>query len=202
MKDEANIAFGWLYSGFILCKMKDYNIGKAKLYSRNDGWEIIIPSRKNPGILFFGFLWFLGWMLGVLMVWINYLKPEEVTAQGYESIMFLISWSIGMLFFVYMICWVLFGKEIVTRKNNILKIRQYIFGMGASSSFKINYIKNIQYSPSAIPWYSPKSIFSGMGLIGGKIIFDLSSKKIAIGDGLKNSDALKLKEWLDNNFSQ
>ena len=163
------------------------------------GSEIQISSPKNIFMLIFLPIWLIGWTIGGAFA-IKALVTGEVK-EAWFLLIWLCGWIFGEVFVSYAFLWGAFGREIISVKNGIVRIKRSIFGYGPSTDFQANRVSNLRASGFFAPMMSWSFGMAYWGLSGGTIAFDYAGKTKRFGIHLSENDATQLASTLKKRFN-
>lgn len=182
--------------------------GRAIINDDFDRTEIIIPGKKNYGILLFLCVWMAGWFFGETSVLATLGKNG---ASDLFLMVWLAGWTVGGIFAARTLLFMLLGKEIVKVGLGIISIRNKALFLKSPKIFDLNEVKHIRAEEEF-------SMYSGFqnrqrrrggfyNLDSGTIRFDYGLKTVKFGNDLDEAEAryiieiLKKKRLLtDKNF--
>lgn len=101
----------------------------------------------------------------------------------------LLGWTFGGGFALYLFWWSLVGRERVLLTPSRLSIRRELFGFGRVHEYAREHIRDVRVSPTP---YSPFDFSAGLrfwGIGGGIIAFDHGAATVRFGAGLDESEA-------------
>jgi hypothetical protein len=153
-----------------------------------------IAAAKNWFLLFFLPVWLTGWTYGGIMA---ILQLARTAHRGIEwfLVVWLAGWFWGECLALYVLLWLLFGREIVMIEGGSLSYRRDVFGLGRNRIFPLSDISNLRaaglYGASARSdrWAFP-------GLSPGVIAFEYKGKTFRFGPELEEPEAHELVEAL------
>ena len=163
--------------------------------------EITIPSRINVIKFLFLLVWLGVWAKGEMWAISEILFKTDI--EGSVFLLFWVTgWTVGGCFAIYVIAWMIGGKEKVLLNGDSLSVRRGIFGIGRGKEFTLVHVSNLRVSPvldsRATPASDALSWFLALwGAGGGMIAFDCGGKTYRFGIGLDEVEASVIIEHLN-----
>ena len=96
--------------------------GRAIITENFDGFEIIIPSKKNWFLIPFLGVWLCMWCLGEFFALSTLILGKTGIAPGLFMLVWLSGWTVGGFFAFRAFFWNLMGKEVISISHGELKI--------------------------------------------------------------------------------
>ncbi|TFF40357.1 hypothetical protein [Mucilaginibacter psychrotolerans] len=182
--------------------------GRAIINDDFDRIEIIIPGKKNYFILLFFCVWLVGWFFG---------ETSAMGMFGHQGaidlfmIVWLTGWTIGGVFVVCTILFMLLGKEIIQSGQGTITIRNKALFFLSPKVYDLNEVKHVRAAEEFSMYNSFQFGRRRSGLMSnfnsGTIKFDYGLKTVKFGNDLDEAEArhiieiLKKKRLLtDKNF--
>lgn len=171
--------------------------GRAIITEHFDKIEIIIPGKKNYFLLAFFSVWIFMWFFGETSV-------ASTIGTGGPPDLFLIvwltGWTIGGIFVLSTILFMLFGKEIIEAGQGVISIRNQALFFLSPKVYDLNEAKHIR----AVEEFSMYNGFQfGRRQNGlrstfnsGTIKFDYGLKTVKFGNDLDEAEARHIIERL------
>jgi len=110
----------------------------------------------------------------------------------------LIAWTFGGGFAIYIVLWSICGREVVILRADSLAIRKEVFGVGRSHEYEIGSVRRLRVAAAT---YNPFDFKSGLqfwGLGGGVIAFDYGAGTVRFGSGIEEGEAHDIVEQLSS----
>ncbi|MCH4887409.1 hypothetical protein EZV73_07495 [Acidaminobacter sp. JC074] len=169
--------------------IESVNNGKSKVDYTEEGYRVEIPSKKNIFIIVFMCFWLAGWFMGETMVLMTMLSGEFVPFL----LIWLIGWTFAGGFAIYIVLWLLFGKEVIVSNGQTLRISKEILGLGRSKEYDIRSIKNFKVHVESTSIYRRRGM-EAYGLLGGVLHFDYGMKTIRMGISIDEAEGRYLRD--------
>lgn len=183
--------------------------GRAVITDNFDKVEIVIPGKKNYFILLFFSFWLIGWFFGETSV------ASTMGTDGAPDMflyVWLAGWTIGGIFAVSTILFMLLGKETIEAGQGAISIRNQALFFLPPKVYDLNEVKHIRaaeefsmYNGFQFGRRQQRGVFSNFN--SGTVKFDYGLKTIKFGNDLDEAEAryiigrLKSKKILtDKNF--
>jgi hypothetical protein len=183
-------------------------IGRAIVTEHFDKMEIIIPGKKNYFVLVFFSVWIFGWFFG---------ETTAATSIGNDSgpdlflMVWLTAWTLGGIFALSTILFMLLGKEVIEAGQGVISIRNQALFFLSPKVYDLNEAKHIRAAEEFSIYQSFQFGRSQNGVRStfnsGTIKFDYGLKTVKFGNDLDEAEAryiierLKTKRILtDKNF--
>ena len=155
--------------------------------------EVTIPSRIRAIKFLFLLAWLGAWAHGEMWAINEILFKTDIEGAGF-LLFWLTGWTVGGCFAIYVVAWMIGGKERVLLDADSLSVRKEIIGIGRRREFTIAHVSNLRVSPVLDPKVALASeaslvflTFWGAG--GGKVAFDCGGKTHRFGIGLDEVEA-------------
>jgi hypothetical protein len=170
---------------------------KASVFDTPAGLVINIPSAKSWFlILFLGFC-LCEWLLGEVSAIRSLAIGKMASGKTLFVVVWLVGWTVGGCYFIYVWLWNLAGHEIVSLTPASLTIRRDILGFGRSGEYDLPSLKNLRIAPT---FGNTNSNFPKPSLVGGTIAFDYGAKTFRFGGGLDDAEASHLIDVLKSRY--
>jgi hypothetical protein len=171
------------------------NNGRAQVIDSFNELKIDIPSKKNWFILLFGIVWMGGWYMGFKSA-IGSFGLDEKGNSIFDGFMtfWLLGWTIGGAFVVFMLFWGFFGREIILIDSQYFILEKSIFGIGQKRRLILNDVKNIRFDRVDTNLLSNKNKWSIWGLGPGPIKLDYGLRTYSFGLAVDEAEANYLIE--------
>lgn len=152
------------------------NLDNGNAIIENDGVEfkVTVPSKKNIFVILFVLAWLGGWAMGEFMV-------IGIVLDGGANpflLFWLAGWTIGGGFAIFVLSWMLFGKEVVHSDGSYLSIDKCILVFRLNKEYELSHIKNIRIVERDTGLFRQRSVMEFYGLKGGIIHFDYGMKTV------------------------
>ena len=174
--------------------------GRAKIQNNFNGLQIEIPVKKNWFVIIFATVWMGGWVMGEVFALSTLLSSDSPTGVDLFLLVWVTGWTIGGAFVLYMIAWILMGKEKIELHNGILSLERSVHGIGRKKKYDIQSIKSLALNPQ--PEYSGwggRRNRNTFGLTGGTLKFDYGMKTVKFAGNIDEAEAKVLLEKLKAN---
>jgi hypothetical protein len=161
-----------------------------------DGIElkIKIPTKKNWFIIIFFSVWLGGWYFGETSA-INEIFSKGVNdaaANGFMSF-WLAGWSVGGIFALSILLWMLFGNEKIVFSKNLIALKKGLLDWNfIVKQYETSQIKNLELNPQPTVnefFGQRRNIGDYAGFSGGKIRFDYGLKTVKFGVNIDVAEA-------------
>lgn len=175
---------------------------------------ISIPGERNWILSIFFGCWLIGWAVGEAFVLTLLMGPkigilaanETIAHLNVESFLFvwLVCWTIGGVAVWYVFLWVSFGKERISKRNNLLCHELDFLFYTRKREYDLNHISNIKaealrYNPASFT-QRPSHLFLFFGIGGGVISFDYGDGHMYVGAKAKIEEQKVLLEFMRKLF--
>ena len=184
-------------------------INRSNIVKSSAGLKITIPSHKNKFYIISLITTIVPWFLGLLLVIIS-LSVNEIQIGKYigknvlqkkdipSLIYWFFVWGSGGLFFLHVLYWQLWGKEIIIVTRKSIEIKKRTLFRIKKKEYVINKIKNlgISSSISSLMGINYFKIFTG--LFEGIISFNYEDKIIHFFIGDEEEEANKIIKEIRN----
>jgi hypothetical protein len=165
--------------------------------------RISIPSRKQWLIILFISIWTIGWAFGEITALGAILSGQAADGSGSFLLIWLLFWTIGGCFAVFILTWQLFGKEVIEVSSQAIITKRVLFGVGSPKEYSYEYIQALRVSLHAngdlFGWSRAGRMY---GLSGGLIAFDYGAKTIHFGIGIDEAEAKQILVEITQRFPQ
>jgi len=163
--------------------------GRAQVDEKGIFLQIIIPSKKNIFLILFLCGWFGFWSIPETDIIKELI--QETKRQGFELFPFfwLMGWTVGGVMVLWVIIWVVAGKEVITLSPLTIKIERKAYGVGLSKEYSLSEARNFRIQMGG------ESIYSGLeawGFGGGRLAFDYELKTVKFASGIDEEEAIYL----------
>jgi hypothetical protein len=160
--------------------------GRARLEDRANGLQVVIPARRQVGLILFMAAWLTGWFFGERSALHVLLHPRGGVADLF-MVLWLLGWTVGGFFAVLVLLWTLVGREVITTDDRILSVRRELLGLGRVRRYDLANVKDLRCAPMP---ENPRSRESPWA--GGVIAFDYGPRTIRFGTGIDEAEAKML----------
>jgi hypothetical protein len=167
--------------------MEKPGTGRAKISDNGSALQIIIPSKKNIGLIVLFTLWLGGWAIGE----INVIKSD----LGFTAFtpLWLAAWTVDGVYMMSVIVRAILGKEMITisaetikiEKTPSLFIRLKKYNLADATNLRILTNTNIRY---AMAYLVPPDSLG----------FDYGMKTVRFGSGLDEAEAAYIINMMKN----
>ena len=172
---------------------------RAVVKQYSEGVEVIIPARKSLLVNFVLMLWMAGWAYGEVSI---LSKLVNASGQPPDAILvfWIVGWTLGGLFAVFMWLWNNRGREIIRISEHELKhSREYVF-FSRSRSYGAGLISNLRLNPLSDADLELNGGMEFWGLTGGTIAFDYQQNTQKLGLGLNEDEAADIIKTILSRF--
>jgi hypothetical protein len=172
--------------------------GNARIDFDGVALYIKIPTKKNWFIIIFFCVWLSGWYFGETSA-INQISKDigNNVANGF-MIFWLAGWSVGGIFALSVLLWMLFGNEKIVFSKSLIEIKKGLLEWNfMNKQYETSEIKNLELNPQPNVsgfWGQNRNINDYTGFSGGKIRFDYGLKTIKFGVNIDEAEARYLIE--------
>ncbi len=163
--------------------------GNSKTEYTDDGYRIEIPSKKQLFVTAFLVFWLMGWLFGEVTVLTTLLSGDIEPFL----LVWILGWTVGGGFALFIVLWMLFGKEVITSNGEFLSISKEISGIKHKREYEIRSIKNLKVHVETQSLYRRRGL-EYYGLSGGVLQFDYGMKTIKMGINLDEAEGRYLKD--------
>ena len=169
-----------------------------------DTFRINIPSRKQWFLILFMGFWLIGWIVGEVSVSGIFFGGQSSGVPDYFLLVWLGGWTVGGAWVIYILAWLLFGKEIIEVTNQAIITNRVVLGLGFPKEYSIEHIKALRVSQNVNTndMYGWSRTGRLIGLSGGFIAFDYGSKTINFGSGIDEAEAKQILTKITQRLSQ
>lgn len=171
------------------------NNGRALVSETFNELKIDIPSKKNWLILLLSIAWLGGWYMGFKNAFETFGFDEKgnLIFDGFMTV-WLLGWTIGGIFVIFMLLWGFFGHEIILIEQGDFILEKSIFGIGQKRRIPMTDLKNIRYDKVETDLFSGKTNWSLVGLGPGPIKIDYGLRTYSFGLAVDEAEANYLIE--------
>src|SRR5262249_35588622 len=92
-----------------------------------EGFQVVIPATRSAVTIVFLCAWLVGWYFGETSAAREVLKPDQGAAKLF-LLGWLIMWTVGGGWAVYVLLWMVVGTEIVSLHSGTLTLRNDVLG--------------------------------------------------------------------------
>ncbi|MBD1363364.1 hypothetical protein IDJ77_06040 [Mucilaginibacter sp. ZT4R22] len=172
--------------------------GRAIITDNFDKVEIVIPGKRNYFVLLFFCAWMVGWFFG---------ETNALTMFGHDGaidlfmIAWLTGWTLGGIFVVSTILFMLLGKETIEAGQGTISIRNQALFFLSPKVYDLNEVKHVRaleefsiYNGFQFGRREQKGILSNYN--SGTVKFDYGLKTVKFGNDLDEAEARYIIERL------
>ena len=166
-----------------------------------DQLSIRIPSRKHWFHIPFLSVWLVFWF-GAWSSTAASLFSGPFGLDGF-LLVWLIGWTIGGIYAMTTLFWMLFGRDDVEITYKQFRIRRQVFGLGHTKTFdtlSISDLRVMQYPPPRSFWNSTYQNSSTVWKLDGPITFDYGARTYHFGDGVDEAEAKQIVAHIQQHF--
>lgn len=143
--------------------------------------------------------WQIVWAIGLVATLSAIFGPQIGSpAALFFAVAWLLGWCGAGLFSLYIIAWMLNGREIVTLDRDTLTIRRDIRGRGRDQRYRLAMIAALRADDDRAGLYELATSLRLFGLGNGKLHFDYSGLDYCFGAGLSRGEADAVAALLDS----
>ncbi|TKG95219.1 hypothetical protein EYV94_10940 [Puteibacter caeruleilacunae] len=184
--------------------------GQARIFESDNELTINIPPKRNWLYIIIYPVWFIGWFIGILIalyfiyIFLGDSKLEKVVSLF--VIFWLIGWTIAGFRSFKSWLWLAAGKEIISFKNNHLRIARRALLFSSPKVFDLREVRNFGLNLGDYEGNSPRMSF-GRGIANvknkGILKFDYGLRTVKIANGIDENEGrlilelLKSKDFID-----
>ena len=177
--------------------------GRANIFKDGNNLEVHIPTRKNWFAIIFLTAWMGGWFMGESSVIATLFLGDTPPSENAFLLFWLTGWTVGGLFCVTMLLWLIAGLEIIKIENGVIEIGKQIFGLKRSKKYHINEVRHFTINPLS------ENDMLGMGIQrnvlglkgGGVLKFDYGLQTFKFANGIDEAEGRLMIEMLKMNPS-
>jgi hypothetical protein len=178
--------------------------GRAILNKNYNGWEIIIPARKNWFLILFVGAWLCGWCCGEVVALTMIIGTMGKNPAGLFILVWLALWTIGGFFAFRLFIWNIMGKEVISIGQGQLTVAKKGMLFFKPKTYDLNEVRNIRAvednSGYGNPWGIRMTSFGGF-TSSGTIRFDYGLQSVKFAFGLDEAEGRYILQGLrDNNL--
>nr|WP_067057838.1 hypothetical protein [Mucilaginibacter sp. L294] len=171
--------------------------GRAIITEHFDKMEIIIPGKKNYLLLAFFSVWIFGWFFGETMAAATI---GNGTGPDLFLLVWLTGWTLGGIFVLSTILFMLLGKEVIEAGQGVISIQNKALFFLSPKVYDLNEVKNIRAVEEFSMYHSFQFGRRQNGLRStfnsGTIKFDYGLKTVKFGNDLDEAEARYIIERL------
>ncbi|OYU95212.1 MAG: hypothetical protein CFE21_12980 [Bacteroidetes bacterium B1(2017)] len=175
--------------------------GAATINESFEGFEIIIPTKKNWFVILFLGFWLCGWVFGEVfaLTMLTGLLFGKMEFANLFMLVWLGGWTVGGFFAIKTFLWNLKGKEIITIGMGQLKIEKKGLLLAKPKTYDLIESKNFRAQEDNNGtdgiWGMQRNSFAAFNS-GGTIRFDYGLKTIKFAGGIDEAEANYIIEKL------
>ena len=151
--------------------------------------RLTLPARRNWPMLVFLSAWLVGWAFGEFTVPTQFFGKSGRTGIDLFTAAWLVMWTIGGAFAMYVWLWNLVGREVIDIDSESLRIKREVVRWGRVRDFTLNHVRALRVAPVT---FNPMDFSNGLrfwGVGGGAIAFDYGAKTYRFGGALDEAEA-------------
>ena len=164
-----------------------------------EGLLISIPSRRNIFLVLFLCLWLVGWGFGEIAACRELFDPQKNTADLFLAV-WLTGWTLGGGAALYILSWMLAGREVVALRPDALVNRRILWGFDRAREYDLPQVKNLRVAPLVWNPSDWNGALQFWGIGGGPIAFDYGAKTIRIASGIDEAEARLIVNELKSRY--
>ncbi len=173
---------------------------RVTLSGEPEGLEIVIPAQRNMVVLLFLGVWLAGWVMGELTTLEEFLMRGPRRLEGYV-LLWLILWTVGGVFAVYMWLWMLVGKERILMGTSALRLKRDVLGLGPIRTYELFWVHNLRVATKPVSPRDTAVTPRLASLIGGLIAFEYEGRTIRFGASLDEAEAHLIVERMRQRYA-
>jgi hypothetical protein len=174
--------------------------GRASVGNAPEGFQIVIPARRQIFALLFLPVWLCGWAFGEFSVIQTLIHPKSPGEPIAFLVFWLVGWTLGGAFALASVLWMLAGKEILRFGSGVLEYRRGVGALGYSKRYELFHVKNLRAVPMS-GLAARNNAMAGMGWSGGQIAFDYGATTVHVGNGVDEAEAGQLVEQVKRRYN-
>lgn len=156
---------------------------------------ITIPAKKNYSAIAFLTLWIVIWALGEFLCIAELGNPDS-EESGLFLTVWLVAWTLVGVFVIYVLLWMLAGREIIIVSNGQLQHIRQLLVLRRRKCYALANVSDwrVQDQPQSIVFF-----FTGVqfqNLWGGAIVFNCRNKVGEFGNELAYDEASYLLDLI------
>ncbi|OGO78384.1 MAG: hypothetical protein A2Y23_13495 [Clostridiales bacterium GWB2_37_7] len=165
------------------------NNGNARINSFGSNLEIEIPAKKNVFLLFFMIAWLGGWAFGEAFA-VRELLTGNFSGGSAFLLFWLAGWTIGGGFAIFIVTWMIFGKEVICINNGFLTIEKRVLLFNKRKEYELLHVKSMRaIEKENMGIFAKRNTMEFYGMSGGTILFDYGMKTISFGINIDFAEA-------------
>ncbi|UTW61526.1 hypothetical protein KFE98_16130 [bacterium SCSIO 12741] len=174
--------------------------GRAEIIENTNSLQITIPSRKNWFLIPFLGFWSMGWLMGeITVIGALFSSTTPFVAKAF-MLVWLGAWTVGGMFALYGLSWMLTGREVIRLENGILTIEKRVTGYSRSRGYELGSVANMAINPSAdLGVFNYYNKWNSFGLKGGKIKFSYGMQTVKFANDIDEAEARMILDKLKAN---
>jgi len=142
----------------------------------------------------------IGWGLGEVFAAADLFFGTGDNGSVSWLTVWLIAWTCGGVFLMYLQFWMLIGRELVILKPATLLIRRELGGLDRSKEYDLLRVRNLRVAPTSGSSYGWSGAMDFLGLGGGPIAFDYGSRTVRLGSGVRDDEAREIVTKLSSRY--
>lgn len=157
------------------------------------GLEVMVPAKRNIFLMLFLTAWLVGWLMGEIAAGRDLFLGSQGGPKGF-LVFWLVCWTVGGGFAIYVWSWMLAGKERIVLRADALSVRRELFGLGRTNEYDFAHVSNLRVAPVISDPWSSGMRFWGAG--SGLVAFDYGAKTFRFGGALDEAEAAQIVKEL------
>lgn len=136
---------------------------RFKLIEEPNGFTVYIRAPKYYFHILFALVWWPLWTFGGFAV-LTAIFTEPARKDLFFILLWLCLWFCAWVFIAYSWLWMVFGKEVISIRRDVLTIKRDMFGWGKSISIPLAEIYDLRIRTEKPPFFSSERSMGRWGL--------------------------------------
>ena len=166
----------------------------------SEGLRIVMPCRRSWFVICFLAFWLCGWAAAEVMVANQFVKGDSPPEGELFMLAWFGVWTVGGVVAIYAWLWQIMGKEILTVRGQMFKLRRDIGGFGFNKEYNLIQMRDLRIRPVGASPLEFSSSFQLWGVGGGVIAFDHAERTYRFGAGLDEAEAKQIMTAIKQRF--
>lgn len=165
-----------------------------------EGLRIVMPCRRSWFVICFLAFWLCGWAVAEVMVANQFLKGDSPPEGEWFMLAWFGVWTVGGVIAIYAWLWQMMGKEILTVRGQMFKLRRDIGGFGFDKEYSLIQLRDLRVRPVETNSLEFSSSFQLWGVGGGAVAFNHGERMYRFGAGLDEAEANQVVTAIKQRF--
>ncbi len=165
-----------------------------------EGLRIVMPCRRSWFVICFLAFWLCGWAVAEVMVANQFVNGDSPPEGEAFMLAWFGVWTAGGGVAIYAWLWQMMGKEILTVRGQMFKLRRDIGGFGLDKEFNLVQMRDLRIGSVGSSPLEFSSSFQLWGVGGGAIAFDHGERMYRFGAGLDEAEANQVLTAIKQRF--